>query len=150
MEHQMANTRIDFYKTSPEALKAMMGVEKYVNGSTLDKLLLELIKLRVSQINGCAFCVDMHCADAIKAGESQRRLNTIAVWRETPFFTQQERAALAWAEAVTLLSETHVPDEIYQEMRIHFNEQEAVDLTMAIIAINGWNRLAVSFRKLPS
>jgi AhpD family alkylhydroperoxidase len=145
----MTNTRIDFYKTSPEALKAMMNVEKYVNSSSLDKALLELVKLRVSQINGCTFCVDMHCADAIKAGESQRRLNTVVVWREAPFFTARERAALAWAEAVTLLSETHVPDEVYQEMRAHFDEHEAVDLTMAIIAINGWNRLAVSFRKLP-
>ncbi|MFJ1268716.1 carboxymuconolactone decarboxylase family protein [Legionella lytica] len=145
----MTNTRIDFYKTSPEALKAMMSVEKYVNSSSLDKLLLELVKLRVSQINGCTFCVDMHCADALKAGESQRRLNTVAVWREAPFFSERERAALAWAEAVTLLSTTHVPDEVYQEMRAHFGEHEAVDLTMAIIAINGWNRLAVSFRKLP-
>lgn len=145
----MTNPRIDFYKTSPEALKAMMGVEKYVNSCNLDKLLLELVKLRVSQINGCTFCVDMHCADALKAGESQRRLNTVAVWREAPFFSERERAALAWAEAVTLLSTTHVPDEVYQEMRAHFSEHEAVDLTMAIIAINGWNRLAVSFRKLP-
>lgn len=146
----MTNTRIDFYKTSPEAVKAMMGLEQFVNHCSLDKLLLELIKLRVSQINGCAYCVDLHCADAIKAGESQRRLNAVAVWHETPFFTDRERAAFAWAEAVTLLAETHVPDEVYQELRNHFSEQEAVELTTAIITINGWNRFAVSFRKLPS
>ncbi|MFC3908043.1 carboxymuconolactone decarboxylase family protein [Legionella dresdenensis] len=145
----MTNSRVDFYKTSPDAIKAMMGLEGYVNRCSLDKKLLELIKLRVSQINGCVFCVDMHCADALKAGESQRRLNAVAVWQEAPFFTEPERAALAWAEAVTLLSETHVPDDVYEEVLKHFSEKEAVDLTMAVIAINGWNRLAVSFRKIP-
>jgi AhpD family alkylhydroperoxidase len=146
----MTNSRIDFYKASPEAIKAMMGLEKFVNSCGLDKLLLELIKLRISQINGCTFCVDQHCNDAIKAGESQRRINAVVVWREAPFFTDAERAALAWAEAVTLLSETHVPEDLYQDMLKNFSEQEIVDLTMAIITINGWNRLAVSFRKLPS
>ena len=146
----MTNSRIDFYKISPEAVKAMMSLETFVNNCGLDKALLELIKLRVSQINGCVFCVDMHCSDAIKAGESQRRLNAVAVWHEAPFFSESERAALAWAEAVTLLSETHAPDELYQDMLDHFSEKEVVDLTVAIVTINGWNRLAVSFRKLPS
>ncbi|ARG97069.1 carboxymuconolactone decarboxylase family protein [Legionella micdadei] len=145
----MTNSRIDFYKVSPEAVNAMMGLEKFVNNCGLDKLLLGLVKLRVSQINGCTFCVDLHSAEALKEGESQRRLNAVAVWYEAPFFTERERAALAWAEAVTLLSETRVPDEVYQEIRNHFSEKEAVDLTMAIVTINGWNRLAVSFRKLP-
>ena len=146
----MTDSRIDFYKVSPEAVKAMMALETFVTHCGLDKLLMELIKLRVSQINGCVFCVDLHCADALKAGESQRRLNAVAVWHEAPFFTERERAALSWAEAVTLLSESHAPDDVYQEMLNHFTEKETVDLTMAIITINGWNRLAVSFRKLPS
>lgn len=145
----MTNSRIDFYKVSPEAVKSMMTIETYVSNSGLEKVLLELVKLRVSQINGCAYCVDRHCADAIKAGESQRRLNAVAVWHESTFFTERERAALAWAEAVTLLSETRVPDKVYQELLKYFNDKEAVDLTMAIVTINGWNRLAVSFRKLP-
>ncbi len=146
----MTNLRIDYYKVSPEAVKAMMGLEEFVNSCGLDKLLLELIKLRVSQINGCVFCVDTHCKDALKAGESQRRLNAVAVWHEAPFFTDPERAALAWAEAVTLLSETHAPEDLYQDVLKYFSDKEAVDLTMAIITINAWNRLAVSFRKLPS
>jgi len=145
----MTDSRIDFYKVSPEAIKAMMGLEGFINKCGLDKALLDLIKLRVSQINGCVFCVDMHCADALKGGESQRRLNAVAIWHEAPFFTERERAALAWAEAVTLISETHVPDEVYQEMLKHFGEKELVDLTVAIVTINGWNRMAVSFRKLP-
>ena len=146
----MTNLRIDYYKVSPEAVKAMMGLEGFVNSCGLDKLLLELIKLRVSQINGCVFCVDVHCNDALKAGESQRRLNAVAVWHEAHFFTDRERAALAWAEAVTLLSETRAPEDLYQAVLRYFSEKEAVDLTMAIITINSWNRLAVSFRKLPS
>ncbi|CDZ76436.1 alkylhydroperoxidase AhpD family core domain protein [Legionella massiliensis] len=144
------NSRIDYYKVSPEAVKSLMSLEGYVNNCGLDKSLRELIKLRVSQINGCTFCVDLHCSDALKAGESQRRINAIVVWREAPFFTERERAALAWAEAVTLLSETHAPDDLYQDLLKYFSEKEAVDLTMVIITINSWNRLAVSFRKLPS
>ena len=143
------SSRIDYYKVSPEAVKTMIGLENFVNKSGLETSLLDLIKLRASQINGCAFCVDTHCADARKNGESERRLYAVAVWRETSFFTQRERAALAWTEAVTLLSETHAPDDIYQEVIKYFNEKETVDLTFAIITINGWNRLAVSFRKSP-
>lgn len=104
------SSRIDFYKASPEALKAMMGLEQYINHCGIDAKLLHLMKLRASQINGCSFCVDMHSADAKKAGENERRINTVVAWRETNFFTEKERAALAWTEAVTLVSETHVPD----------------------------------------
>lgn len=143
------SSRIDYYKASPEAVKAMVGLEGFVNKCGLERSLLDLVKLRASQINGCAFCVDTHCTDARKNGESERRLYAVAVWREAPFFTDRERSALAWTEAVTLLSETHAPDDVYQEVIKYFNEKEAVDLTLAIITINGWNRLAVSFRKLP-
>lgn len=143
------NLRIDYYKTSPDAVKAMIGLENFVNKSGLERSLLDLVKLRASQMNGCAFCVDTHCSEARKNGESERRLYAVAVWRETSFFTDRERAALAWTEAVTLLSETHAPDDVYQEVVKFFNEKEIVDLTMAIITINGWNRLAVSFRKTP-
>lgn len=145
----MNNTRIDFNKF-PGAIQAIFGLEKYVNSSGLEKPLLELVKLRASQINGCAYCVDMHTSDAKKEGESDRRLHAVVVWRETPFFTPRERAALAWTEAVTLLSETHAPDELYNELLTCFNEKEVIDLTMAIITINSWNRMAVSFRKSPS
>jgi len=143
------NQRINYYQVSPEAVKALMNLEGFVKKSGLEKKLLELVKLRASQINGCAYCVDIHCADAKKAGESERRLHAVAVWREAPFFTEKERSALAWTEAVTLLSETHAPDEVYQEVVKHFDEKETVDLTMAIITINAWNRIAVSFRKMP-
>jgi AhpD family alkylhydroperoxidase len=144
------NERMNYYNVSPNAVKAILGLEKYINSCGMDKLLLELVKLRASQINGCAYCVDVHCKDALKAGETQRRINAVAVWREAPFFTERERAALAWTEAVTLLPETHAPDEIYNEVLQHFTEKETVDLTMAIITINSWNRIAVSFRKLPT
>ncbi|HHF7365202.1 TPA: carboxymuconolactone decarboxylase family protein [Legionella bozemanae] len=145
----MNNTRIDFNKF-PDAIQAIFALEKYVNSSGLEKSLLELVKLRASQINGCAYCVDMHTADAKKEGESDRRLHAVVVWRETPFFTPRERAALAWTEAVTLLSETHAPDALYNELLTCFNEKEVIDLTMAIVTINSWNRMAVSFRKSPS
>lgn len=145
----MNNTRIDFNKF-PDAIQAIFALEKYVNSSGLEKSLLELVKLRASQINGCAYCVDMHTADDKKRGESDRRLHAVVVWRETPFFTPRERAALAWTEAVTLLSETHAPDALYNELLTCFNEKEVIDLTMAIVTINSWNRMAVSFRKSPS
>jgi AhpD family alkylhydroperoxidase len=141
--------RLDYNKLAPDAVKAILALENYVNKSGLEKSLLELIKLRSSQINGCAYCIDVHTADARKAGESERRLHAVVVWRETLFFTDRERAALAWTEAVTLLSETHAPEEVYQEVLKYFSEKEVIDLTMAIITINSWNRLAVSFRKLP-
>ncbi|CAM2877050.1 putative Carboxymuconolactone decarboxylase [Legionella steigerwaltii] len=144
------HTRVDFYKAAPDAVMAMLGIEKYVSSCGLEQSLLNLVKLRASQINGCVYCVDLHSAEAKKEGESERRLHSVVVWRESPFFTTRERVALAWTEAVTLLSETHVPDDIYNQALTCFNEKELIDLTMAIIAINSWNRLSVSFRKLPS
>jgi AhpD family alkylhydroperoxidase len=143
-------SRINYYKTSPEAVNALLGLERYINNSGLEKSLLNLVKLRASQINGCGYCVDIHTTDARKAGESERRLYAVAVWRETPFFTERERAALAWTEAVTLLPATQAPDDVYQEVLHYFSEKETVDLTMAIITINSWNRLAVSFRAMPA
>lgn len=138
--------RIDYAKVSPGAVQAMYAVERYARQSGLEPILFELIKLRASQINGCAYCVDMHTKDARVLGETEQRLYAVVVWREAPFFTERERAALAWTEAVTLVGQSGVPDEVYEFARQHFKENELVDLTMAIIAINGWNRLAVSFR----
>lgn len=141
--------RIDFYTASPEALKAMLALETAVSRLPLEKSLIELVKLRASQINGCAFCVDMHTSDAIKGGETTRRLFGVSVWRETPFFTPRERAALAWTESLTLISQTHAPDEDYALVSAEFDAKEMVDLTVAITTINAWNRLAVGFRKMP-
>ena len=141
--------RIDFKKASPEAYKAMVAVEGYVRGSGLDHGLLELVKARVSQINGCAYCLDMHTKDARAGGESEQRLYLLSQWRETSFFTAKERAALAWAEAVTRISGDAVSDELFAEVRQHFDERSIVDLTLAIIAINGWNRLALPFGTVP-
>jgi AhpD family alkylhydroperoxidase len=139
--------RIDVDKVAPGAVQAMRGLEDYVRSSGLEPSLLELVKLRASQMNGCAYCVDMHTKDARAQGETEQRLYAVAVWQEAPFFTERERAALAWTEAVTYVGYTHVPDDVYQKARQHFSEKELVDLTIAVIAINGWNRLAVSFRK---
>lgn len=138
--------RIDYGQVAPDAMKAMYGMESYVRRSGLEPALVELVKLRASYMNGCAYCVDMHTKDARAAGESEQRLYAIPVWREAPFFTPRERAALAWTESVTDLGHAAVPDDIYEEARAQFSEVELVNLTMAIIAINGWNRLAVSFR----
>src|SRR5690349_19106176 len=143
------STRIDYSKASPAALRAMYGLERYVRGCGLEASLLELVKMRASQINGCAFCLDMHSKDARAAGETEQRLYALNAWRETPFFTDRERAALAWTEAVTLVAETHVPDAVYEEAREQFSEQELVNLTMAVVAINGWNRLSIAFRAVP-
>lgn len=139
--------RINYEKVAPGAVQAMLAIEGYARNSGLEPLLLELVRLRALQMNGCAFCVDMHTKDARARGESEQRLYAIAVWEDTPFFTERERAALAWTEAVTHVSYTHVPDKTYELARKQFSEKELVDLTMAVIAINGWNRLSVSFRK---
>ncbi len=139
--------RLDYSKTSPGALQAMYALERFVRQSGLEPGLLELVKLRASQINGCTYCVDMHTKDARAHGETEQRLYAVVVWREAPFFTDRERAALAWTEAVTLVSRDQVPDEVFELVRKHFSEKELVDLTMAIVAINGWNRLAISFRE---
>jgi AhpD family alkylhydroperoxidase len=141
--------RLDVQKIAPGAVQALLGVETYVRKAWHgEPLLLELIKMRASQINGCAYCIDMHSKDARAEGESEQRLYALSAWRETPFFTDRERAALAWTEAITLISQEHAPDRIYNDVRQHFTDQELVDLTMAIVAINGWNRMAIGFRAL--
>lgn len=142
--------RLDFYQANPAAIKALVGVEERIGKSALEKSLKELVRLRASQINGCAYCVDMHTTDARKGGETERRLATVVVWRETPFFTDRERAALEWTEAVTLVSHGHVPDDVWQAVRPHFSDEELVDLTLLVTAINAWNRFAIAFRKLPA
>src|SRR5690606_745760 len=141
--------RLNYKDVSPDAIKAMRGVEKYVRESGLERSLYELVKIRASQINGCAYCIDMHTKDARIAGETEHRIYALSAWRETPFYSERERAALAWTEALTLISENDVPDDLYETVSKQFSEKEMVDLTMAIIAINGWNRLAISFRTVP-
>ena len=141
--------RLDIYKASPDALKAMLAFSAATEKLGLEKPLLELVKLRASQINGCAFCVDMHAADARKGGETERRLYAVAVWQETPFFTPRERAALAWTEAVTRISTSGAPDDVYAALNAQFTQKEQMDLTLAISMINCWNRLAIAFRKMP-
>ena len=142
-------TRLDFYKAKPAAIKTLVAVDEYIGKSSLEKSLVELVRLRASQINGCAFCVDMHTTDARKGGETDRRLAAVVVWRETPFFTDRERAALEWTEALTLVSHDHVPDAVWEVVQPHFTEEEIVDLTLLVSQINSWNRLAIAFRKMP-
>lgn len=141
--------RLDFPKVSPDAYKAMAALEACVRQSGLESSLLELVKTRASQINHCAFCLDMHTQDARAHGETERRLYTLPAWRETPFFTDRERAALAWTESLTNVAQSHVPDDVYEAACKHFTEKELADLSLAIVAINGWNRLSVAFRKPP-
>ncbi len=138
--------RIDYARVAPGALAAMFGLERYVRESGLEPSLVHLVKMRASQINGCAYCVDMHSKDARAGGEDEQRLYTLSVWRETPFFTARERAALEWTEALTLIHEHGVPDELYDRVHEELTEKEIVDLTMVVVAINGWNRLAIPFR----
>ena len=142
--------RLDIATASPAAYKAMLNLEHAVRDSGLEHSLIELVKLRASQINGCGFCVDMHSSDARKAGESERRLYAVAVWRETPFFTPRERAALAWTEALTRLSQQPALEADFAALREQFSEREMVDLSLAISAINSWNRLAVGFGAQPA
>lgn len=142
----MDTPRIEFSKADPEAVRAMYGLEQHVRRSGLEAPLLELVKMRASQINGCAYCMDMHSRDARRAGESEQRLYVLSGWREAPFYTERERAALAWTEAVTQISPERTDDALYEEARRQFTEKELVALTLAIVAINGWNRLAISFR----
>lgn len=144
------NARANFYTASPDAMKAMMALETAVGKLGLEQSLLELVKLRASQINGCAFCVDTHTTDARKAGETERRLHGVSVWRETPFFTAREQAALAWTEALTQVATTHAPDADYELVKANFSDKEQVDLTLAIVTINAWNRFGVGFRKMPA
>ena len=140
---------MEFAKVAPGAYKAMAGLEIYVRHSGLEPALLHLIKLRASQINGCAYCIDMHSKDARAEGETEQRLYALNAWRETPFYTDRERAALAWTEAVTLIHDGHAPDDVYQEARTHFKDEELVNLTVAIVTINAWNRMAIAFRTEP-
>lgn len=137
---------IDYTAIAPAGFQAMIGLETYVRRSSIEHGLLELIKTRVSQINGCAYCIDMHTKDARAAGESEQRLYALPAWRETPFFSARERVALAWAEALTGILNTRVPDSLREETLRSFSEKELIDLTLAIVVINGWNRLAISFR----
>ena len=140
--------RLDYPKLAPEAARAMYGLGSYLAGCGLEHGLLELVKIRASQINGCAFCIDMHTKDARAAGEPEQRIYALNAWRETPFFSDRERAALAWTEAVTSIG-GGVPDDLYAEVRQQFSEKELVDLTWAVAAINAWNRIAISFRSVP-
>lgn len=142
-------SRLDYYTASPQALKGMLMLEASTFGLSIEKPLLELIKIRVSQLNHCGFCTDMHSMAAHQRGESQRRLFALCVWRDSPLFTARERAALAWSESVATLPTSTVSDELFAAVRVEFGEQELVDLTMAVSSISGWNRLAVSFRQQP-
>jgi AhpD family alkylhydroperoxidase len=141
--------RIDARKYAPEAQKAMAAIEKYLSESGLEHRLIHLMKMRASQINGCAYCIDMHSKDARAIGETEQRLYELDAWRETPFYNDRERAALSWTETLTLVSETHVPDAAYDEVRKHFSEKEIVDLTLVVMTINAWNRLAIALRAVP-
>ncbi len=138
-------TSINYAAIAPEGIKAMLGLEKYVHGSGLEQGLLELVKTRVSQLNGCAFCIDMHTKDARVLGESEQRLYALPAWRETPFFSARERAALNWAEALTTLGTRGMPEGLREQALESFSEKELIDLSFAIVAINGWNRLAIPF-----
>jgi len=140
------DNRLDYAELAPAAVTALGRLEAHVRHSGLEHTLLELVKTRASQLNGCAYCLDMHTKDARAAGETEQRLHVLAAWREAPFYTDRERAALEWTEEVTLIAERNVPDELYARMLDHFTEKELADLTFAIIGINAWNRLAVSFR----
>jgi AhpD family alkylhydroperoxidase len=131
------------------AARVMLGLEAYLAKCGLEARLLHLLKFRVSQINGCAYCLDMHSKDLRAGGETEQRLYLLEAWRESPFYTERERAALAWAEALTLLTEGHVPDEVYEQARAQFGEEELVNLTLAVVTINGWNRFNIAFRTTP-
>lgn len=143
--------RLDYFKASPDAMKTMMDMERYLancyrSKKNLDRKLIELVKIRVSQINGCAYCIDIHAKDAIDIGESMHRIYSLSAWREAPFYSDIERSALAWAEANTLISSNEISDELYENTAQHFDEEQLVDLTLAITTINAWNRIGISFR----
>jgi AhpD family alkylhydroperoxidase len=141
--------RIDYLKSARGAYHAMLGIEHYLQTCGLEESLQNLIKLRVSQVNGCAYCIDMHWKDLRAAGESEQRLYGLDAWEESPYYTDRERAALAWAEAVTNIQEGHVPDPVFEHVKNFFNEKELADLTLAVTAINSWNRLSISARTVP-
>lgn len=141
--------RLEMRAAAPEAYQAMLALSKYTNECGLDRKLIELVKTRASQINGCAFCIHMHTRDARKLGETEDRLHLLAAWREAPVYDARERAALAWTEALTLVTEGHAPDAVYEEVRAQFSEEDIVKLSLAIATINAWNRLAVGLRFIP-
>jgi AhpD family alkylhydroperoxidase len=143
------NRQVDPRKVAPDVFKAMLSLESAVKASGLENNLLDLVKLRASQINGCAYCIDTHSKDLRANGESEERLYLLDAWREAPFYSDRERAALAWTEALTLVSEDHVPDAVFEQARQQFSEEELVKLTLAIVAINGWNRFSIAFRAVP-
>ena len=146
MRETIMDQRINYSKVAPEGIRALGGLETYLRSSGLEPDLLNLIKTRASQLNGCAYCIDMHTKDARARGETEQRLYALPAWRATTFYTDRERAALAWTEAVTLISQGPIPDTLYEEAQRHFSERELVDLTLALVAINGWNRLNVAAR----
>ena len=141
--------RLNFYQAAPEAVRPMLELEAVVRGSGIDPKLLHLIKLRASQLNGCAFCLDMHAHEARADGESQQRLDVLAAWAETDLFDEREQTALAWTEALTLVAATHAPDLVYERFAAAFDEKERVAISLAIVTINAWNRLAIGFRSVP-
>jgi AhpD family alkylhydroperoxidase len=142
------NMRLNPYKAAPETMNGLATLAAQVENTGLEKSLIELVKVRASQINGCAFCINMHTQDARKQGETEQRIYLLNAWRESPLYSDRERAALAWTEAVTLVAETHVPDDIYDGVRKQFSEEETVNLTMLVAVINAWNRIAISFRSI--
>ena len=146
---QKFQQRLDTMTTSSGVYKAMTALQAYVDGCGLERPLLKLVEIRTSQINGCAFCIAMHTKEARKLGESDERMHLLDAWREAPIYSARERAALAWTEAVTLINRDHVPDEVYDEASRQFSEKELVDLTATVVAINGWNRVAIAFRATP-
>jgi len=149
MEAKDMKPRISLMNVSPGIIHAMLGLEKQVSKAGLDVRLLDLVRMRASQINGCAYCLDMHSKDARAAGETEQRLYGLDAWRETPHYSARERAALEWTEALTLVTEGHVPDEVYERVRQEFSEDELAHLSLAVVAINGWNRLNVAARTVP-
>lgn len=141
----MRKEKLNYYEIDQKAVKGMQELERYVKASKIESSLIELVKIRASQINQCAYCTDMHTKDAREAGETEQRIYGLSAWSETPFYSKREQAALAWAEALTRISENDITDDFFKEIREHFSEQEMVVLTTAIVAINGWNRLAIGF-----
>jgi AhpD family alkylhydroperoxidase len=141
--------RLNYGKAAPNAMRAMLALDASNTETGIEPALQDLIKLRASQLNGCAYCVDMHSLDARAGGETEQRLYALPVWRETPFFTDRERAALSWTEHLTLIAEDHVPDAAFLEVRQHFSEAEVAELTLIIVTINAWNRFGIAFRDEP-
>ena len=141
--------RIDLMRINPGVIQSMLGLERQIRNAGLDHALLDLVRMRTSQINGCSYCLDMHSKDARAKGETEQRLYGLDAWRETPYYSERERAALEWTEAITLVAETHVPDDVYERVREQFSEDELVHLSLAIVAINGWNRLNIAARTVP-